>query len=257
MKSKPDTTQFIPLGISSQTNVLPPISHIVPHILKNSQQLQQLIVLQEESPSKRKQPPRSMSEPPKKKSSKKDKGLRQFSMKVCEKVQMKGRTSYIEVANELVDEILIQKSSSLEDQKNEEKNIRRRVYDALNVFMALGIIEKGKKEITWKGLEQKSSDSNGPFAQKRMLEEDLAMKKLQLQELLDHEADLKKLMAKNEKETNLGPNQKIEVPFILVNTSREASVYSELNHEETRLFLNFNMPFVIQDHHAVIRRILQ
>lgn len=39
-----------------------------------------------------------------KKVDKKGKGLRHFSMKVCEKVQMKGTTSYNEVADELVAE---------------------------------------------------------------------------------------------------------------------------------------------------------
>ena len=34
----------------------------------------------------------------------------------------------------------------------DEKNIRRRVYDALNVLMAMDIISKEKKEIRWRGL---------------------------------------------------------------------------------------------------------
>jgi hypothetical protein len=34
----------------------------------------------------------------------------------------------------------------------DEKNIRRRVYDALNVLMAMDIISKERKEIRWKGL---------------------------------------------------------------------------------------------------------
>ena len=33
----------------------------------------------------------------------------------------------------------------------DERNVRRRVYDALNVLIALGIIIKHKKEIIWKG----------------------------------------------------------------------------------------------------------
>lgn len=37
-------------------------------------------------------------------------------------------------------------------QKCDHKNIRRRVYDALNVLMAMDIIEKEKKEIKWLGL---------------------------------------------------------------------------------------------------------
>jgi transcription factor Dp-1 len=35
---------------------------------------------------------------------------------------------------------------------HDDKNIRRRVYDALNVLMAMNIITKNKKEITWRGL---------------------------------------------------------------------------------------------------------
>ena len=46
----------------------------------------------------------------------------------------------------------------------DEKNIRRRVYDALNVLMAMEIISKEKKEIRWKGLPshaQVSMELNG------------------------------------------------------------------------------------------------
>lgn len=40
----------------------------------------------------------------------------------------------------------------------DEKNIRRRVYDALNVLMAMDIISKDKKEIQWKGLPQSNTN---------------------------------------------------------------------------------------------------
>lgn len=36
--------------------------------------------------------------------------------------------------------------------QSDEKNIRRRVYDALNVLLALDIIARDKKDIHWKGL---------------------------------------------------------------------------------------------------------
>lgn len=41
-------------------------------------------------------------------------------------------------------------------QQYDEKNIRRRVYDALNVLMAMDIISKDKKEIQWRGLPKTS-----------------------------------------------------------------------------------------------------
>jgi hypothetical protein len=42
-------------------------------------------------------------------------------------------------------------------QAYEQKNIRRRVYDALNVLMAMNIISKEKKEIRWIGLPSNSA----------------------------------------------------------------------------------------------------
>jgi transcription factor Dp-1 len=79
---------------------------------------------------------------------------------VCEKVESKGRTTYNEVADELVAEFTNPDSPHIspDQQQYDEKNIRRRVYDALNVLMAMGIILKDKKDIQWKGLPSASLD---------------------------------------------------------------------------------------------------
>lgn len=79
-------------------------------------------------------------------------GLRHFSMQVCKKVEEKGTTTHNEVADELVQEILEEKQRTGSDVGYDEKNIRRRVYDAINVLMAMDIISKHRKEIRWRGL---------------------------------------------------------------------------------------------------------
>jgi len=92
--------------------------------------------------------------------SEKTKGLRLFSLKVCEKVEQKRRTTYNEVADEVVDEVcrgMIEIESTSKNISTEHKNIRRRVYDALNVLRAMGIISKEKKEIRWIGLPSSAS----------------------------------------------------------------------------------------------------
>eukprot|EP00884_Botryococcus_braunii_P004926 jgi/Botrbrau1/14434/Bobra.0014s0080.1 len=58
------------------------------------------------------------------------KGLRHFSMKVCEKVESKGRTTYNEVADELVIEFSQPDAEATAGGSTTRKNIRRRVYDA-------------------------------------------------------------------------------------------------------------------------------
>ena len=87
---------------------------------------------------------------------------------VCEKVESKGVTSYNEVADELVAELREAEGAPVPPPSADgappspravaaaaafdEKNIRRRVYDALNVLMAMNIIVKDRKQITWRGL---------------------------------------------------------------------------------------------------------
>lgn len=81
-----------------------------------------------------------------------NKGLRHFAMQVCNKIEAKGRTTYNEVADELVIELKDQPDGG------DDKNIRRRVYDAFNVLLAVGIIgREGKKEIVWKGFPGNNS----------------------------------------------------------------------------------------------------
>ncbi|KAF9373347.1 Transcription factor Dp-2, partial [Podila verticillata] len=81
-------------------------------------------------------------------------GLRFYSQRVCDRVQAKGATTY----NELVHEVSGgQPGEYVEDAVGQEpsgqENIRRRVYDALNVLEALDIISMDKKEIQWIGVE--------------------------------------------------------------------------------------------------------
>jgi len=72
-----------------------------------------------------------------------------FHVQVCQKVEERGVTTYAEVADELVQEFQNEETCAFD-----EKNIRRRVYDALNVLMAIDIITKDKKRIRWKGYPQ-------------------------------------------------------------------------------------------------------
>ena len=60
-----------------------------------------------------------------------------------------------QVADELVAELCPPAGAAIgasPDQQYEQKNIRRRVYDALNVLMAMQIISKERKQIKWLGL---------------------------------------------------------------------------------------------------------
>ncbi|KAI2531825.1 TFDP2 isoform 15, partial [Pan troglodytes] len=166
-----------------------------------------------------------------KKGDKNGKGLRHFSMKVCEKVQRKGTTSYNEVADELVSEFTNSNNHLAADsQAYDQKNIRRRVYDALNVLMAMNIISKEKKEIKWIGLPTNSAQEcqNLEIEKQRRIER-IKQKRAQLQELLLQQIAFKNLVQRNRQneQQNQGPpalNSTIQLPFIIINTSRKTVI---------------------------------
>lgn len=121
---------------------------------------------------------------------------------------MKGSTTYNEVADELVAEFSADPIASRaafqggylpsDQEPFDQKNIRRRVYDALNVLMAMNIISKEKKEIKWIGLPTNAAQECIELEQekeKRM--ERINLKKQQLRDLLLQQIAFKNLVERN------------------------------------------------------------
>ncbi|XP_045458992.1 transcription factor Dp-1 [Melitaea cinxia] len=187
------------------------------------------------------------------------KGLRHFSMKVCEKVRNKGFTSYNEVADELVLEFAAGMHGSADSQQYDQKNIRRRVYDALNVLMAMNIISKEKKEIRWLGLPTNSvQECTALEKEKQTKLEQIQKKTQQLQELILQHISFKSLIERNKDAENKGikpsPSSAIHLPFIVVNTSDKALIDCSISNDKTEYMFNFNKRFQIHDDIDILKR---
>ena len=251
-----------------------------------------------------------------------------FSMKVCKKVEQKGQTTYNEVADELVQEFQSTLSASPPPPDNkrgkgvyDEKNIRRRVYDALNVLMAMDIISKEKKEIRWKGLPTNAQhDRESINSEMRLKEAEVQKKRVTLRDLVIQGICVKNLQEKNKREeaekekeakrgsgaeapegkadadgdgakqsenvkvskgrriiiiitsspphpnpslfplqppttTGAPPQEKIPLPFIVVNTPSTTVIQCEMRSDRTDVFFNFSAPFEIHDDFEVMKRL--
>ncbi|KAM3728758.1 Transcription factor [Dirofilaria immitis] len=193
----------------------------------------------------------------------KSKGLRHFSTKVCEKVKEKGHTNYNEVADELVSEYFDSadvQPTDTEKQQYDMKNIRRRVYDALNVLMAMNIIEKEKKEIRWVGLPTSSvQECRKLEEEKAKRQERIRHKSDQLQELIIQLVAYKTLVEKNrELERDNGRPREdsiLYLPFIIVNTAKKTFIDCAISHDKTEYLFNFDQPFEIHDDIEVLKRL--
>ncbi|CAJ2652000.1 unnamed protein product [Trifolium pratense] len=187
-------------------------------------------------------------------------GLRQFSMKVCEKVESKGRTTYNEVADELVAEFSDPSNGGVmspDQQQYDEKNIRRRVYDALNVLMAMDIISKDKKEIQWRGLPHTSQNDIEELKKERLgLRNRIERKAAYLQELEEQFVGLQNLIQRNEQLYCSGnpPSGGVSLPFILVQTRPHATVEVEISEDMQLVHFDFNSsPFELHDDNYVLK----
>ncbi|XP_056329712.1 transcription factor Dp-2 isoform X2 [Danio aesculapii] len=195
-----------------------------------------------------------------KRADKNGKGLRHFSMKVCEKVQKKGTTSYNEVADELVAEFTHASSLMPADSVYDQKNIRRRVYDALNVLMAMNIISKEKKEIRWIGLPTNSAQEcrNLELEKQKRLER-IRQKRAQLEELILQQVAFKNLVQRNqasEASSRSSPpaGSVIQLPFIILNTDVRTVIDCSISSDKCEYLFNFDNTFEIHDDVEILKR---
>ncbi|XP_022669489.1 transcription factor Dp-1-like [Varroa jacobsoni] len=241
------------------------------------------------------------------------KGLRHFSMKVCEEVRKRGKTTYNEVADALVNEFSERGSGAAgsgsatagggaggaggcssssgggggNNNNNhggsgsggassaaaaadvsangagagyDQKNIRRRVYDALNVLMAMGIIEKKHKEIHWLGLPTNSAQECKKLeAEKRERLSRISHKTQQLYDLILQHIAYKSLVERNKMSASVTspacvPNSTIALPFIIINTSRQTVIDCQISADKREYLFNFDNAFEIHDDIEVLKR---
>ncbi|XP_035604220.1 transcription factor Dp-2-like isoform X2 [Oncorhynchus keta] len=194
------------------------------------------------------------------KGDKNGKGLRHFSMKVCEKVQKKGTTSYNEVADELVAEFTHSTNVMATDSVYDQKNIRRRVYDALNVLMAMNIISKKKKEIRWIGLPTNSAqECQNLEVEKQKRLKRIRQKRTQLEELILQQIAFKNLVQRNKvsETSSLAPppsGSVIQLPFIILNTDVRTVIDCSISSDKCEYLFNFDNTFEIHDDIEILKR---
>ncbi|XP_065203321.1 transcription factor Dp-2 [Planococcus citri] len=181
------------------------------------------------------------------------KGLRHFSMKVCEKVKKKGTTTYNEVADELVAEFTNPSVPPIIEQQYDQKNIRRRVYDALNVLMAMNIISKEKKEIKWLGLPTNSlQECLNLVNEKKQRIDRVKQKTKQLQEIILQQICFKRLVDRNFEHEQLSGRPlpedcAVHLPFLLLKTNKDTVINISVSQDKQEYHFLFDDNFEIRD----------
>ncbi|CAD8063006.1 unnamed protein product [Paramecium sonneborni] len=107
------------------------------------------------------------------------------------------------------------------------KNLRRRVYDALNVMISVGIVIKEKKMMRKNQENQVSFTKQNLITRKQKIKELLLQKKQQLTHSIKKQQALQNLIQCN-KVREINEQEKIKFPFLLVKTQLTNSEDEEL-----------------------------
>ena len=165
------------------------------------------------------------------------KGLKTLSCRVKHIVNGRKKTSYKEVAEQLIAEtktpgVILSVDGSLR-QSREEQNIKRRVYDALNVLIAADILVKDNKVVYYRVFydnqkpKQVKDGTKQPVTDLGAIKRDALLRELKRkkEQVEDKKELLRSLMVKGfavddilkRNAMNLNENQKlVSLPFIMV-----------------------------------------
>ena len=135
-----------------------------------------------------------------------------------------------------------------------EKNIRRRVYDCLNVLLSANVISKVGKRLVLASTAIGGCDKN-TIAKLKSLKTKVAQKRTRLTDMSNKYISFKGLVERNRK-LHAFHDEIIELPYILLATPNEQtnSISIKLNQSSEKVFLSFTKPVeIIQDMDCIKR----
>lgn len=182
-------------------------------------------------------------------------GLRDISSLVWKTLERKGTATYTEIANDVVAEVSVKEDQ--ETTPSSSDSVRRRVYDALNVFDAMDIVTKVDKAYKWKGATCKM-DIEETKKQHLNLSTRIQQKADYLKELEEQMAGLRLLVSRNKKsvQDHNAPREGFTLPFMMVQTKPHATVEIEISEDMQLVHFDFNStPFSLHDDANILRLI--
>lgn len=181
-----------------------------------------------------------------------------MSIKICEKVKRCGRTTCSEVAEELLQVIRKEHVEAGDSKVCDEKNIRRRLYDALNVLEAVNVVTKDSKDITWKGMptdhqhEYRRLKAERDVRKKRMKDKEEALREQLMQQV--SYSNLVRYNERRDQAHHVRLGDKIPLPFVIFNAHPYAEVHCDASCDLSHVMLNVNAPFALHDDNSILRQ---
>lgn len=132
---------------------------------------------------------------------------------------------------------------------------RRRVYDALNVLIALDIaVKDAAKGIHWKGFPDKLADNHALRKVKSDVEARVAQKEQQLRDVLSQHIAYQQLLQGNVQRHGASmPESAVPMPFIICHTRAGGKTDCMMSPDRQHAILSFTDAFQLYDDNDLLR----
>ena len=162
-------------------------------------------------------------------------GLKEIAFKVKHIVKMSQITKYKEIADKLVNNVDVR---SFQD----SKNIRRRIYDALNVLKALGMFtnkNENPKSIFWNKDMNKSEINNDLAIQIKNKESEIKNKQTKRDSIIFQIKMFQDIIEFNKKKESNEVNIKSDKEFAKIQNDRQMNIYTDNIDKNKKIFPPF------------------
>mmetsp|Transcript_5120 Transcript_5120/g.7744 ORF Transcript_5120/g.7744 Transcript_5120/m.7744 type:complete len:356 (-) Transcript_5120:31-1098(-) len=161
--------------------------------------------------------------------------------------------SYMQVANEIVAEENNQPNTT---QRLEESNVKRRVYDVLNVFIAIGLVTKHKPNLRWLGLPSEADKRIESL--KSIIEEkkqSIAQCHDDIDRLAKEKTIVRWLINRNKKDRFDLNEYVLKPPFFIIEAPPDPEI--AIQADKDQLVFAFDGAYTFSDANDIIRKVYQ
>ncbi|EHY65497.1 hypothetical protein NERG_01104 [Nematocida ausubeli] len=181
-------------------------------------------------------------------------GLKAFSAMILSIMQKEKSIEYTKVADIIM---------GMTEGTGDDKNVKRRVYDALNVMCAVNLIKKDKKMayITdnqmcscEEEVERRLASLGQAIVSAPKLRERVEEKRRILEETVRRKDLLLRLIKRNS-EREIEEKEKLHLPFILISTKKKSRIDCETNDRRSYFKFIFTSPYKIYEDVHILKQI--
>jgi hypothetical protein len=177
-------------------------------------------------------------------------GLKDISKKVVEIIRNSESTTYKEIADEIVKHVIVKN-------ENDGKNIRRRIYDALNVLKAIKLftVNEAKRIIYCKGTDEGENEKIYKDIEDQKII--LGKKNEEYHDLMNQKDIFNNMIDWNKKTDCESGQEKLKIPFLVVSYLKSpiSNVIITSNEQKSKVHIANELPLNIDGDFDILKRL--